>query len=318
MLHFSVDSFLIFLIIAAVVALILVVYSIRRPGGNNIQKKLQLYGIRSQSVKQKDLTEPFFNRAILPSFNKLTQLILRLAPSSTVENTRKKLLKAGNPGGLDAMAFLSLKTLFALLLPILFFLLSLPFLLILNLLIWDLLFLPALIVIGWFLLDVWITLLIRNRRSRIARILPDAIDLLVVSVEAGLALDAALTRVSMYTSNPLKDELQKTVSELSVGKTRKDALRDLSERNDSDDLRSFISAILQADRLGTSIGQVLRVQAQSIRVKRRQRAEEQAAQAPIKAVFPLGLCIFPTLMIVLLGPVFIQLLDQFNKLNIGK
>jgi tight adherence protein C len=146
---------------------------------------------------------------------------------------------------------------------------------------------------------------------QIIKQLPDSFDLITTCVEAGLGLDAALARVAEKVEGPFAQELRRTLREISLGKMRREAMRELAERTDVQDLTTFVNAVIQAEQMGSSIGSVLRVQSEQLRVRRRQRAEEAAYKAPIKMLFPLVLCIFPTLFIVILGPAVITIMTQF-------
>ena len=137
---------------------------------------------------------------------------------------------------------------------------------------------------------------------------PDALDLLTISVEAGLGFDAALAKVVEKMSGPLIDEFRQALAEVRMGRTRRDALRDVATRADDQSLTNFIGAIVQAEQLGVPIAKVLQIQSQQLRIVRRQRAEEAAAKAPIKMLFPMVGCIFPTLFIVILGPAVITVM----------
>jgi len=149
----------------------------------------------------------------------------------------------------------------------------------------------------------------RKRKEEILKSLPDILDLLSVSVEAGLGFDGALLKVTEKYKGPLTDEFGKALQELNMGKMRREALRDMAKRVDVDDVTNFLSSIIQADQLGVSITNVLRLQSKQVRANRRMRAEEKSQKAPIKILLPLLLCIFPTILIVLLGPAIIQLVD---------
>ena len=142
--------------------------------------------------------------------------------------------------------------------------------------------------------------------------LPDSLDLLTICVEAGLGLDQAFQRVTEKQSGPLADEIHQMLREIGLGKARRQALLDLAERTDIEDIRSFANAVIQTEQLGTSLAQVLRVQAQRLRVRRRQRAEQEARRAPVKMVFPLVFCLMPSLFIFILGPIIVNLVDYLT------
>ena len=166
--------------------------------------------------------------------------------------------------------------------------------------------------VGWNLPVIWINSKISSRRKIVTRALPDALDLIIVCVEAGNSLDSALAIVSLRLKGPLADEFARMLREIALGKGRHDAMHDMAMRVGAPDLQSFVAAIVQADQLGVSIGQVLRVQGEAMRVRRRQRAEESAAQAPVKMLIPLVLFILPSLMIIIMGPVVLGLIKQFQ------
>lgn len=163
---------------------------------------------------------------------------------------------------------------------------------------------------AFFLPDLWLNSLITKRQKEIRRALPDTLDLLTVSIEAGLGFDAALSKVVKNTDTALSTEFYRLLQEIQLGVSRKEAFKNLEARTEVPELNSFILAILQAEVFGISIGKVLRVQSKEMRIKRRQRAEEMAMKAPVKIVFPLLLCIFPALNIVILGPAAIQIYNN--------
>jgi tight adherence protein C len=173
--------------------------------------------------------------------------------------------------------------------------------------------LAALAAIGFFLPFYIISSRARARQSAIIKSLPDAFDLITTCVEAGLGLDAALARVAEKVAGPFADELSRSLRDVALGKPRKEALKELGERTQVPDLIQFTNAVIQAETMGSSVGQVLRVQSDQLRVRRRQRAEEQAYKAPVKMLFPLVLCIFPTLFIVILGPAAITIMQGFPE-----
>lgn len=166
--------------------------------------------------------------------------------------------------------------------------------------------------VGLLFPQLWLRQRLGQRQAHIIKTLPDAFDLITTCVEAGLGLDAALRRVSEKVKGPFADELARTLRDISLGKMRRDALRELGERTGVPDLVTFVNAVTQAEEMGSSIGTVLRVQSEQLRIRRRQRAEEQAQRAPVKMIFPLVLCIFPTLFLVILGPAVITVMESFG------
>jgi tight adherence protein C len=166
---------------------------------------------------------------------------------------------------------------------------------------------------GLYLPKFWLSTRVKGRQKMITKSLPDAFDLITTCVEAGLGLDAALGRVAEKVEGPFSDEMAITMKEISLGKLRRDALKEMADRCQIPDLSTFITAVVQAESMGTSIATVLRVQAEQMRIRRRQRAEQQAQQAPVKMIFPLVLCIFPTLFIVILGPAAITVYETLIK-----
>jgi tight adherence protein C len=169
------------------------------------------------------------------------------------------------------------------------------------------LFTPMLAVVGFLLPDVVVTLSTRSRREHIRAELPDALDLLAVSVEAGLGLDGAVTKLTEHMDGPLVDEFAMTLGEMRIGEGRHEALRGMAERVPSRELAAFVRSVIQADQLGISLGRILRVQAADSRLRRQAAAEEKAMKAPIKMLFPTVLFIFPAMFVVILGPALLNL-----------
>ena len=171
----------------------------------------------------------------------------------------------------------------------------------------------VLLMLGWMFPRMWLKGKVKAKQKLVLRALPDGLDLITTCVEAGLGLDAALARVAEKSTGPLADELSHMLRDIAMGKLRREALTEMAERVGVEELSSFINAVIQAEQLGVSIAQVLRVQSDQIRTKRRQRAEQTAHEAPIKMLFPLVLFIFPAFLIVILGPAGIRLSDTLLK-----
>ncbi|NMB12053.1 MAG: type II secretion system F family protein [Firmicutes bacterium] len=273
-----------------------------------VEQRLDQVFRRSAQVASVPVPEdPFLQRAILPLLTNMSRWVIRITPIGWRNSLRHKLILAGNPGGLETGQFLALYSL-----TIIAFTLS-PFLLTRGT---DQQMLFAAVGLGFGLLipDFWLKGRIQTRQGAMRKALPSFLDLLTVSVEAGLGFDAALARVTSREEGPLAEEFQRVLQEIRMGKPRRDALKDLGNRTEVKELSGFVAALVQADQLGVSIGNVLRVQAQQMRRSRRQRAEEAAMKAPIKMLFPLVFFIFPSLFIVLLGPAVIQMVETFGQM----
>jgi tight adherence protein C len=174
------------------------------------------------------------------------------------------------------------------------------------------------LLLGYTLPEFWLGRRVSSRQKAILRMIPDTLDLLTISVRAGLGFDAALAKVVEKLPGPLTDEFRRALAEVRVGKARRDALRDMIPRTNVQPLSNFIGAIIQAEQLGVSISKVLQVQSEQLRIERRQRAEEAAAKAPIKMLLPLVGCIFPSLFIVILGPAMISIMVTLGGNQIAK
>jgi len=243
-----------------------------------------------------------FERIILPVFTKIASLIKRVSPKGIVESNRHKLALAGSTETFSVDVYLAIKFLF----PVGFLFLSILLAIFFQLsLIVRIIFL-ALIPLSYFLPDIFIRSRIKNRQLEIRKSLPNALDLLSISVEAGMGFDIALARVANNIKGPLGEEFKRMLHDIQLGFSRKEAFRNLNSRTDVPELSSFIVAMTQAEVFGISISKVLKVQASEMRIRRRQLAEEAGIKAPVKLVFPLILCIFPSLMTVILGPAVIR------------
>jgi tight adherence protein C len=299
---------IIFFAVAAFLALMLIIAGIAAPRpADEVEARLVEYGGRPMTLEEIELAQPFSQRVILPLIQGSAQFVSRFTPERTMEATAHKLELAGNPNNWTATEFLGIRGLAAVLLAALTFVLTM---LADTTLIQRLGFTAGMGLLGFFLPIVWLGSRIRRRQDEIVKTLPDALDLLTISVEAGLPFDGAMQRVADKWDNEISRSFQRLLAEMRVGKSRRDALRDMSERIDVPDVTSFVAALIQADTLGISIAKVLRIQSEQMRIKRRQRAEEKAQQAPIKMLIPMTFLIFPTILIVILGPSVLILKDS--------
>ncbi|WP_110181641.1 type II secretion system F family protein [Nocardioides solisilvae] len=255
-----------------------------------------------------ELDRPFAERVVAPFQGRALAIGRRFTGADSTERIYRKLELAGNPSGWTVDRVVALKVIGAVVGLAAFFLFS--FMLSFGL-VGRVVFVALGAVAGYFGPSMYLYQKAHDRQNTIGRGLPDAIDLLTISVESGLAFDAAVQQVARNTDGPLAEEFSRVLREMQIGTGRADALRALATRTNLDDLRSFVSALVQADAFGIPIGQVLRVQSSEMRVKRRQKAEEKAQQVPVKMTVPLIFCILPTLFIVVIGPAVISIMDTF-------
>jgi len=257
-----------------------------------------------RTVRDDELKTPIRQRIFKPLLGKVTGIMLKILPSHKETVLERKLQQAGNPGNFSPREFLAFYYLFA------------AFFIIIAIFIFKLLdsatlflmpTLPAALYLGWKLPDIYLNHKKRQRQENIKKKLPDFLDLLTVNVEAGLGFDSAILNVTKKLKGPLSEEIKKMLREINLGKPRREALRNAAERIDIDDFSSFTGTIILADELGMSIGHILRMQSSQMRIKRRQKVEEKAMQAPVKMIFPLIFFIFPAIFVVLLGPALLQI-----------
>ncbi len=266
-------------------------------------------GRQLTSLSEAELSLPFADRVVKPIFDRLGRVMSRRMEGGQQQAIQEKLNLAGRPGGLTAGGFVALQ-LMALVVGIAIGL-GLALLLALTP---PMTYLAPLLggILGYLLPTSTISRRIRRRKKEILLALPSALDLLTISVEAGLGFDAALTRVTDKYRNALTAEFNQVLNEIRLGRPRLEALDDMGRRNKVEELNNFLQAIIQSEQLGVGIANVLRIQSEEIRRRRRQRAEEQGQKAPIKMLIPMIGCIFPTLFIVLLGPAVITVTKQFG------
>jgi tight adherence protein C len=264
---------------------------------------------RPLTLEEMELAQPFAKRVLRPTLRRVAQIVTRYAPQKIVEATRLKLDLAGNPYDLPVLEFLGIRGVCTVLGTLT---LALTFSLLRAGTVQILLFGSMGAFLGFYGPILWLDWKIRARKEEILMNLPDALDLLTVCVEAGLGLDAAVTQVVDKWNNQLTRAFGRLIVELRLGKPREVALRDLAEKAEVRELTNFVGAVIQAERFGAGIARVLRVQSEQQRVLRRQRAQDRANQLPVKLLFPLTFCIFPAVMIVIMGPAMIRIMDVFK------
>jgi tight adherence protein C len=281
-----------------------------------VQARLtQLGSVQARNLEELELQQPLSDRTIRPLVARLSRMSGRLTNASSAQTVEKRLALAGNPGDLRVTDWMGVKILVGIGAAILVLLVFAG--LMRNVSIGIFAALIALI-FGYTMPEFWLGRKVKARQNAILKMIPDTLDLLTISVRAGLGFDAALAKVVEKLQGPLTDEFRRALAEVRVGKTRREALRDMLPRTEVQPLSNFIGAIIQAEQLGVSISKVLQVQSEQLRIERRQRAEEMAAKAPIKMLLPLVGCIFPTLFIVILGPAMIAIINTLGSGTLSK
>jgi tight adherence protein C len=300
----------IYLAVFLFVALLFVLMAVYRSSNRfAVSERLERIKEAEAQTTEEELEQPFFQRVILPLGELIFKLVRGISPSEMSESTQKKLIMAGlypkvTPAQIQGLCIAS-GVLFAGLIMTAF---AVP---------WKqwqpihVLYLTGALIGGFIVPQFVLSRKVRDRQAQIMATLPYSIDLLSISVEAGMGFDQAVGYVMRKTKGPLAQEFSRTLNEIRLGKPRLEALEDLGNRTGAEDLKTFVSAVVHASRLGSSITNTLRVQADSMRVRRRQRAQEQAMKAPIKLVFPLVFCIFPALFVVILGPPLISIFTKW-------
>jgi len=256
----------------------------------------------------KEYDESFADRVMAPFQARAVLIARRLSGGDASERIRRRLDVAGNPIGWTVERVQAGKVIGAIAL----FLISLALTTVMGAsFTLRIVLVLAATAIGWFGPNFYLYQRVYERSKLIQRALPDAIDLMTISVESGLAFDAAVQQVARNTDGPLADEFSRVLREMQIGQGRAEALRGLGERTEVDDLKGFVTSMIQADSFGIPIANVLRIQSSEIRMKRRQRAEEQAQKVPVKITVPLIFCILPCLFIAVMGPAVIHIMDSF-------
>lgn len=297
------------LVIAAIaaVAVLILTYGLAGRGGSRdvVQQRLDQLVTAPKTLEEMELQAPLGDRVLRPIVQRLSRLGNRGDSGGVIARADAKLERAGYPGGLRGADWMGVKLLSTIVLGVGVGVLML----LIGKVQLALLFGVAGAGLGYMAPEFWLGGKAKKRSFAMVLQLPDALDLLTISVEAGLGFDAALAKVVEKMDGPLITEFRQALAEIRMGRTRRDALRDVVARADSQPISNFIGAIVQAEQLGVPIAKVLQIQSQQLRVERRQRAEEMAAKAPVKMLFPMVGCIFPTIFIVILGPAVITVIS---------
>lgn len=263
------------------------------------------------SLEDIELEQPFMERVVIPIIKKMGEISARFTPEKLLQDTSRKLELAGNPGRIDASTFLATRFVGAAVFGGLLMLIA-------NLPTVDwpagrvFLVVSIFTLLGFFFPQLWLGSRISRRQNDVRKALPDALDLLTICVEAGLGFEAAMSKVADKWENELSLMFGRCIREIQLGKTQREALRDMADRIGLPELTSFVAAVIQSQLLGVSMAKVLRIQSDQMRLKRRQRAEEEAHKAPVKMIIPMALLTFPSIMIILMAPAAFQIAGAFG------
>lgn len=294
-----------------IVAILVIAVSLRRNTQNEddpLQARLAEFIQRGDvtSLEEIELSQPFAERVLLPLINRIGEISARFTPQKVIQDTERKFELAGNPWPINAATFLAIRFVLSVVLSLLavsVFIGSSS---------WSttdkVMFIGGALVGGFMLPQIMLSTRITRRQTDVRKAMPDALDLLTICVEAGLGFDAAMSKVAEKWETDLSLAFARTIREIQLGKVRREALKDMSDRLGVAEMTSFVAAIIQSEMLGVSMARVLRIQSDQMRVKRRQHAEEQAHKAPIKMIIPLALLIFPSIFIIILTPAALQVM----------
>ncbi len=305
-------AIIVFILVLLIIAAVLVVIGLKNPKLNNDQILLERLDEFSQSGEQLDLeklemSQPFMERVVYPIARKLGEITVKFTPQNWLNSISRKLELGGNPGKIDPSVFLVMQLVAAI---------GVGALALIAMTVLSegtppsQIFLLTVVgtLTGFFIPQFYLSRNVTKRQKNIRRAMPDALDLLTICVEAGLGFDAAMAKVVEKWTNQLSLALNRVLQEIQLGKLRREALRSMSDNIGISEMTSFVAAIIQSEQLGVSMARVLRIQADQMRVKRRQTAEEEAHKAPIKMLIPMVFIIFPSILIILLAPAAFQIL----------
>jgi tight adherence protein C len=308
------------------VAGILVYIGLRHPAPDDdaiLQQRLDEFVEKGENVSLESLemAQPFRERVIYPVARRLGELAIKFTPQNALNSISKKLEFAGNPPGIDPTIFLAMQMVFGVVLSGAFFIVftfgQTKISVLLRIVLVVVFFL-----LGYYLPSLWLSSKISKRQRDVRKQMPDALDLLTICVEAGLGFDYAMAKVVDKWKNEISKGFARVLQEMQLGKSRREALRDMADRINLTEMTSFVASIIQSEQLGVSMSKVLHIQAEQMRTRRRQYAEEEAHKAPTKMLLPMAGLIFPALIIVLLTPAILQLMSSnlagvFGNVNLG-
>lgn len=289
------------IVVVLLIAVILVVVGLR--GSRDVdplEERLAEFAERGElaSLHEIEMSQPFLERVIIPIANKLGEVAMRITPQRALDQIQSKLEMAGNPRGVEPTTFFASRFILAVLFGALMVLVYKQDLFKFT----NFLITLVTIIFGFIMPNMLIDAKIARRQESVRKALPDALDLLTICVEAGLGFDAAMRKVADKWDNELSIAFSRALQEMQLGKLRREALRDMAERIGAAEFESFVAAVIQSEQLGVSMAKILRIQADDMRVRRRQRAEQAAQRAPVLMLLPMAFLIFPTILIIMMGP----------------
>lgn len=308
------DLLLIIIVVILIAAIALTVIGLRNPETDSdraLQARLEEFSQTGEmpDLRELELSQPFTERVIFPIARKLGEIAIRFTPQNAMNSISRKLELAGTPSRIEPSMILALQLILAAVFAGIIFLFTS-----LGNADW-----PAsrvaivsivFAILGFYFPQLWLSSKITRRQKEVRKAMPDALDLLTICVEAGLGFEAAMAKVAEKWMSELSLGFARAIQEIQLGKTRREALRDMAERIDIPEMTSFVAAVIQSEQLGVSLSKVLRIQSDQMRVKRRQLAEEEAHKAPLKMLIPMTLLIFPSLIIVLMTPAALKLMQS--------
>jgi tight adherence protein C len=305
---------IIFGVIVLVAAIAIMIFSLRQNAQGEdddpLQARLAEFVQRGDvaSLEEIELSQPFSERVFIPFIRRVGEFSARFTPQKAIQDTARRLELAGNPWPVDAPTFLAIRFILAVVLG--GFMVTMVALAPPATSTDSFLYIGGATFGGFYLPHLMLSSRITRRQTEVRKAMPDALDLLTICVEAGLGFEAALSKVSEKWENELSLAFARMIREVQLGKVRRDALKDMADRLGIAEMTSFVAAIIQSEQLGVSLAKVLRIQSDQMRVKRRQRAEEQAHKAPVKMIIPMALLIFPSIMIIILTPAALQIMTS--------
>ncbi|TJX14168.1 type II secretion system F family protein [Tissierella creatinini] len=299
------------LVIATISILVLLVHELVFGKREAVLSRLnEVRDVYNDPVDDLTFHQPFNDRIIKPAYQKLTGFIGKVTPYGISKNLEQTIVHAGSPNNMTVNRLIAIMIMTGILVSIVAYMLFSRTGGNLN----KLLLIAIFGIIGFMVPFYMIRSTASTRKAKIQKSLPDMLDLLFVSVEAGLGFDMALKRTTEKMPGPLSEEINRALDEINKGRDRVEALKGIVYRTGVEDLSSFITAVIQSEQLGSNIANMLRVQSSSMRQKRRQRAEEKAMKVPVKMLFPLVILMFPALYIVILGPAIIRIMNHFGDM----